>query len=140
MDLYASVRQDVARALKIRPKSPDALRTLAEALRRCVRTTNALKASAGVLRDCLRANPDDGGCRRQLRRDQSLLTLINDAASAEREGDYDAAMAAVLESATLDRDFQDGLARKAMLLCFAVVGEDDERLDGYRRQLATLLY
>ena len=56
------------------------------------------------------------------------------------ERDYDAAMAAVLESATLDRDFQDGLARKAMLLCFAVVGEDDERLDGYRRQLATLLY
>jgi len=56
------------------------------------------------------------------------------------ERDYDAAMAAVLESATLDRDFQDGLARKAMLVCFAVVGEDDERLDGYRRQLATLLY
>ena len=97
LDLYASVRQDVARALKIRPKSPDALRTLAEALRRCVRTTNALKASAGVLRDCLRANPDDGGCRRQLRRDQSLLTLINDAASAEREGDYDAAMASLVD-------------------------------------------
>ena len=48
MDLYASVRQDVARALKIRPQSPDALRTLAEALRRCVRTVRALRASAGV--------------------------------------------------------------------------------------------
>lgn len=54
--------------------------------------------------------------------------------------DYEAAMSAVLESATLDRDFQDGLARKAMLVCFAVVGEEDERLDGYRRRLATLLY
>jgi hypothetical protein len=64
MDLYASVRQDVARALKIRPQSPDALRTLAEALRRCVRTVRALRASAGVLRDCLRANPDDRACRR----------------------------------------------------------------------------
>ena len=97
LDLYASVRQDVARALKIRPKSPDALRTLAEALRRCVRTTRALKASAGVLRDCVRANPDDGGCRRQLRRDQSLLTLLDDAATAEREGDYAAAVDALVE-------------------------------------------
>jgi len=54
--------------------------------------------------------------------------------------DYVGAMDAVLESATADRDFQDGLARKAMLVCFAVVGEDDERLDAYRRRLATLLY
>ena len=54
--------------------------------------------------------------------------------------DYVAAMDSVLESATVDRDFQDGLARKAMLVCFAVVGEDDERLDAYRRRLATLLY
>ncbi len=54
--------------------------------------------------------------------------------------DYDAAMSAVLQSATIDRDFGDGLARKAMLVCFAVVGEEDERLDAYRRQLATLLY
>ena len=54
--------------------------------------------------------------------------------------DYDAAMSAVLQSATIDRDFGDGLARKAMLVCFAVVGEEDERLDSYRRQLATLLY
>ena len=51
LDLYASVRQDVARALKIRPKSPDALRTLAEALRRCVRTTKRSRLSAGVLRE-----------------------------------------------------------------------------------------
>ena len=56
------------------------------------------------------------------------------------ERDYEGAMSEILESATLDRDFQDGLARKAMLVCFAVVGEEDERLDGYRRRLATLLY
>jgi len=54
--------------------------------------------------------------------------------------DYDAAMSAVLDSATADREFCGGLARKAMLVCFAVVGEDDERLDVYRRRLATLLY
>jgi len=54
--------------------------------------------------------------------------------------DYEAAMSAVLESATEDREFRGGLARKAMLVCFVVVGEDDERLDAYRRRLATLLY
>ena len=54
--------------------------------------------------------------------------------------DYEAAMTAVLDSATADREFRGGLARKAMLVCFAVVGEEDERLDAYRRRLATLLY
>ena len=54
--------------------------------------------------------------------------------------DYDAAMATILESVTLDRDYQQGLARRAMLLCFAVIGEQDESLDLVRRRLATLLY
>jgi len=54
--------------------------------------------------------------------------------------DYDAAMAAILESVAADRDFQQGLARRAMVLCFVVVGEEDERLDAFRRRLATLLY
>ncbi|HEB52337.1 MAG TPA: tetratricopeptide repeat protein [bacterium] len=54
--------------------------------------------------------------------------------------DYDGAMEAILASVAADRDYRDGLARRAMLLCFLVVGEDDERLDAYRRRLATLLY
>ena len=49
-------------------------------------------------------------------------------------------MAAILESVELDRDFQKGLARRAMLLCFIIIGEEDERLDSFRRRLATLLY
>ncbi|MBL8737793.1 MAG: tetratricopeptide repeat protein [Planctomycetes bacterium] len=55
-------------------------------------------------------------------------------------GDLDGAMAAILESVAADKSFRGGLARKAMLLCFAVIGELDERLDDYRRRLATLLY
>ena len=55
-------------------------------------------------------------------------------------GDPFAAMDRVLESVAADRSFRDGLARQAMLLCFALVGEEDERLDDYRRRLATLLY
>ena len=55
-------------------------------------------------------------------------------------GDLEGAMAAILESVAADKTFRGGLARKAMLLCFAVIGEQDERLDDYRRRLATLLY
>mgnify|MGYP003663922108 CR=1 FL=1 len=54
--------------------------------------------------------------------------------------EYEPAMTSILESVELDRDFQKGLARRAMLLCFIIIGEDDERLDSFRRRLATLLY
>ena len=50
------------------------------------------------------------------------------------------AMTALLDSVAADKACRGGLARKGMLLCFAIVGEDDERLDDFRRRLATLLY
>ncbi|MEZ5963626.1 MAG: tetratricopeptide repeat protein [Planctomycetota bacterium] len=50
------------------------------------------------------------------------------------------ALDSLLESVTLDRGFADGLARKAMLLVFAVLGEDHDVSDEYRRRLTTLLY
>ena len=49
-------------------------------------------------------------------------------------------MEGILEAVAADKAFGGGLPRKAMLLCFLLVGEDDERLDDYRRRLATLLY
>jgi len=55
-------------------------------------------------------------------------------------GDSDAAMGQILEAVMADKGFRDGLPRQAMLLCFLLVGEEDERLDSYRRRLATLLY
>ena len=54
--------------------------------------------------------------------------------------DYEGAMNSILASVEADRDFLNGLARRAMVLCFLVVGEEDERLDSFRRRLATLLY
>lgn len=54
--------------------------------------------------------------------------------------DVNGAMTALLESVQADKAFRGGLARKGMLLCFAIVGEDQEQLDDYRRRLATLLY
>jgi len=55
-------------------------------------------------------------------------------------GDAEGAMAAILDVVARDKGFRGGLPRKAMLLCFVLVGEDDERVDAYRRRLATLLY
>jgi putative thioredoxin len=46
----------------------------------------------------------------------------------------------LLESVATDKSLRGGLARKAMLACFVVVGEQEEVLDDYRRRLATLLY
>lgn len=56
------------------------------------------------------------------------------------QGDVDRAMERLLASVAGDRGWRSGMARKAMLLCFAVVGEEQEAIDGYRRKLATLLY
>lgn len=55
-------------------------------------------------------------------------------------GDAFSAMAKLLESIQADKACRGGLARKGMLLCFWLVGEDREELDDYRRRLATLLY
>lgn len=55
-------------------------------------------------------------------------------------GEAEAAMATLLEAVAVDKAFRAGLPRKAMLLCFLIVGEDSERVDEFRRRLATLLY
>jgi thioredoxin-like negative regulator of GroEL len=49
-------------------------------------------------------------------------------------------MAKALESIEHDRAFADGLARRAMLLCFALLGEDHDLSTRYRRRMATALY
>jgi len=65
---------------------------------------------------------------------------LAEARAAFVAGAAEPAMELVLEAAAADRSFHGGLPRKAMLLCFAVLGEEDERCDTYRRRLATLLY
>lgn len=54
--------------------------------------------------------------------------------------DLRGALEALIESVAVDKNCRGGLARKAMLACFVVVGEEDEMLDDFRRRLATLLY
>jgi putative thioredoxin len=55
-------------------------------------------------------------------------------------GRIDEAMDLALESIAADRGFHQGLGRRAMLLLFALLGEDSEACDPYRRRLARLLY
>ena len=57
-----------------------------------------------------------------------------------RRRDHEGAMEEILPAVAADKGFRAGLPRQAMLLCFLVLGEDDERVDPYRRRLATLLY
>ena len=115
----------------------------------------AAAGDAAAVQDALSGIPEEEECFAAGQRLADGLAWFDaDAAGADSDAgrslltarerflarDYDGAMEAVLESATADRDFLGGLARKAMVLCFVVVGEEDERLDAYRRRLATLLY
>ncbi len=50
------------------------------------------------------------------------------------------ALELMLESVGHDKAFAEGLARRAMLMVFAVLGEDHDLSDEYRRRLTTLLY
>ena len=88
LNLYSQTKVDVSAALQLQPNSPDALKVLADALRRCVRTSRALRAAVGVLRDCLRSSPDDVECRDQLRRDRQLLQLLDKGREAEKQKDW----------------------------------------------------
>ncbi|MBL8723883.1 MAG: tetratricopeptide repeat protein [Planctomycetes bacterium] len=54
--------------------------------------------------------------------------------------DLDGTFEQLLASVAADKTYQNSLARRAMLLCFAYLGEEDERVDEPRRRLARLLY
>ncbi len=87
-----------------------------------------------ILTGCewLEANLPEGG--------PPAARALAEARAAFVAGAPEPAMDLLLEAAAADRGFHGGLPRKAMLLCFAVLGEDDERCDSFRRRLATLLY
>lgn len=62
------------------------------------------------------------------------------ALAAFTAGDMATVLEQLLQSAAADRAWADGLARRAMLLCFVLLGEDHELSDEYRRRLTTVLY
>jgi putative thioredoxin len=66
--------------------------------------------------------------------------LLADARRRLLAGDAEAAMEQILGAVSADKSFRGGLPRLGMLLCFLIVGEQEERIDPFRRRLATLLY
>ena len=54
-------------------------------------------------------------------------------------GESEAALAQFLEMLRADRQFQDGLPRKALIDAFRVI-EDEDLVGAYRRRMASLLF
>jgi putative thioredoxin len=113
------------------------------------------KGEAAAVRDALAGLPEEderqGAAQRLLGgADWLEAKLEANGAPAERAliaarqrlagGDVRACMDQLIESVAADKNCRGGLARKAMLACFVVVGEENEMLDDFRRRLATLLY
>ena len=112
------------------------------------------RGDQGAARRELDAIPDDdpvAGERDRLRQGLAWLEadLAGDAPAAVhlrrarealRAKRLEAAMQEILESVRADRGYGEDLARRAMLVCFSLVGEDSDLTGSFRRQLATLLY
>lgn len=84
--------------------------------------------STEALQATVDADPDQSEARYQL------------AARRLLEGDYDQALEQFMELLKRDRNWGDGAARKGLLAVFELLGEDDERVGRYRRQMFALLH
>ena len=54
-------------------------------------------------------------------------------------GDYSAALESFMELLKCDRTYGDNAAQKGLIVLFGLLGENDERVGRYRRQMANLL-
>ena len=129
------------------PKSPEALFTQAK---------RAVQAGEfATTRAALAEIPDDHDLANARQRVLDGLPwleidLAREASPAARElerarraftsGELETAMAAILGAVEIDKGFLSGLPRKAMLLCFELLGPDNEHSESFRRRLATALY
>lgn len=90
--------------------------------------TAAEAPDRATLQRKLADQPDDAEARYQL----AALQLL--------DGDYDAALENFLELLKKHRSFGDGAAQRGLLAVFSLLGETDERVGTYRRQMFTLLH
>lgn len=101
----------------------DALRAMLDFAR-----ATAGAPSAEALESALEADPNQSQARYQLAARQALAS------------DYDKAMDNFMELLRRDRNFGDGAAQKALVAIFALLGDSDARVAGYRRQMFNLLH
>ena len=99
-----------------------------EQTRAALRLRGSVDGDEGALRARIEADPKDLQARVDLGR---LLTAM---------GRFEDALALLLETVRLDRNFNEGAARKAMLDVFALLGRENELVDKYQRELSRLLF
>ena len=99
-----------------------------EQAKAALRLRGSATGDEGALRARLEADPKDHQARVELGR---LLSA---------SGRFEEALAILLEAVRLDRNFDDGAARKAMLDVFALLGRENPLVDKYQRELSRLLF
>jgi putative thioredoxin len=115
----------------------------------------AQKGDAAAARAALEGFPEEDERAERAARLRDAVGFLEEKLDASRPGaegllanaqarflarDYEGAMSAIVDATAADRNFRSGLSRRALLLCFLVVGEEDPRCDTWRRRMATLLY
>lgn len=99
-----------------------------EQARAALRLRGGVSGDEDALRARLEADPKDHQARIDLGR---LLSA---------SGRFEEALAILLESVRLDRNFDEAAARKAMLDVFALLGRENPLVDKYQRELSKLLF
>jgi len=121
-DRAEEVLQALPRELRERPQA----RSL-QALLELTRSTSGAPPIQ-ELESALAADPKQPRARFQLAARQTLAA------------DYDRALENFLELLKQDRDFGAGAAQRGLLAVFALLGDEDERVTRYRRQMFALLH
>ena len=121
-DRAEEVLQAMPRELREQPQT-----TSLQALVDLTRSTSGA-ASRADLEAALKADPRQPQARFQLAARQTLA------------GDYDQALENFLELLKQNRDYGDGAAQRGLLAVFAMLGDADERVTRYRRQMFALLH
>lgn len=115
---------EAVRLLDRRPADPDVQKLRAEiSLRQA-----SVQGDIAELTSRVQADPTDAAAHYDLGR------------ALAAAGDYEPAIEHLLETVKLDRSLDNDGARKAMLDIFALLGDDDERTQRYRRLLGAVLF
>ncbi len=118
--------EEILRAMSRELREQPQARSL-EALLELTRST-AGAPPMEELESALSADPKRAQPRYQLAARQTLAA------------DYDAALENFLELLKQHRDYGEGAAQRGLLAVFAILGDEDERVTRYRRQLFALLH
>jgi putative thioredoxin len=126
--LVAAGREDDAMAVLDASTATGPAAAEIEQARAALRLRGGVTGDEAALRARLEADPKDHQARIDLGR---LLSA---------SGRFEEALALLLESVRLDRNFNEAAARKAMLDVFALLGRENPLVEKYQRDLSRLLF